>query len=212
MHKIKITWLCLFKAIFSVVFVHFCFFAGYSFCIDITFFINNRFQKYLYFSQLVALVVSVSLARWILFFEKEKNESAEQGTARENEVKNIALKNDFSDISEKNFFSMFAMLFCFLAIFYIVDNTLFLLELYDRHGVEILGNIWHFASFEFPYAFSLFLFISALIFIKNLFLKKRIAFFIDILIIGISIFVIISYLPHIYSYHTRSMLLRSLLR
>ena len=201
MQKLKTTWPRFRKALFSVIFIHSCFFMGLLSIMDINFTFDDRLATYLKCSQFVASIVSVYVARWILFIKKEKDESPREMMcileARENEMKKIVIKDVSSDLSEKNFFSIFAMLFCFLAIFYIVDNTSFIIETYYSNGKEVLGNLQNFVHFEFPYAFSLFLFISALIFIKNFFVKKKASFFVDVLIIAISIFVILYYLKYL---------------
>jgi hypothetical protein len=186
MWRLKTTWPRLFKAVFFVIFIHFCFFVGFLSIIDICFFLDasDRPDNYLHLSQYVALIVSFSVARWILFIKKD-------------EAVKTSSSDGYSNASEMNFFSMFAMLFCFLAIFYVVDYTSFIIEAYYSDGKEVFEKLRIFDSFEFPYAFSLFIVISVFIFIKNLFLKRRVAFFIDVFIIGTSIFIILYYLNYL---------------
>jgi hypothetical protein len=193
MWKLKTTWPRFRKAVFFFIFIHFCFFVGFLSIIDIRFFLDggDRADNYLHLSQYVALIVSFSVARWILFIKKDEDGVADD---RENEAKKTSSSDGYSNVSEMNFFSMFAMLFCFLAIFYVVDYTsLFIGEYYYRNSKGFFGKLRNLASFEFPHAFSLFIVISAFIFIKNLFLKRRVAFFIDVFIIGTSIFIILYY-------------------
>jgi hypothetical protein len=206
MWRLKTTWPRFRKAVFFVIFINFCLFLGLLFIVDncIVFYGGNRLEKYLHYTQYVALIVSFSVARWILFIKKDEDGIADD---RENEAKKTSSSDAYSNISEMNFFSMFAMLFCFLAIFYVVDYTSLFVEIIYRNGREAFGKLRNFSSFEFPHAFSLFIVISAFIFIKNLFLKRRVAFFVDIFIIGTSIFVILyysNYLDMVYIYTIRS--------